>query len=156
MGVCITNPYRILCPPCERAWCIWFGPRAAYHRLPASTCKTHWILVWSGRPLPTVTIHYHASILSLHRFLTFTGHHLRLTHRQTHIEHTGIEHSKTWAHSTKVSSVAQRWHSTHSTDHTGWLACRHMTEGVGKKKRKNLTKVALHFMSMVAELVWQC
>jgi hypothetical protein len=31
-----------------------------------------------------------------------------------------------------------------------------MTEGVGKKKRKNLTMVALHFMSMVAELVWQC
>jgi hypothetical protein len=28
--------------------------------------------------------------------------------------------------------------------------------GIGKKKKKNLTMVALHFMSMVAELVWQC
>jgi len=25
-----------------------------------------------------------------------------------------------------------------------------------KEKKKNLTLVALHFMSMVAELVWQC
>ena len=84
VGECITNPYRILCPPCERAWCIWFGPHAAYQSLPHSTCKTTWFLVWSGRPLPTVTIHYHASIVSLRRFLTFTIHHLR---GDTH-EHT--------------------------------------------------------------------
>ena len=73
----ITNPYRIPCSLCERAWCIWFGPPATYHRLPASTCKEGWILVRSGRRLPGVTIHYHASLLSLHRFLTFTSHHLR-------------------------------------------------------------------------------
>ena len=91
---CITNPYRILCPPCERAWCIWFGPHAAYQSLPHSTCKTTWFLVWSGRPLPTVTIHYHASILSLHRSLTFTIHHLRPdTQTDTHCEHTHVEHS---------------------------------------------------------------
>jgi hypothetical protein len=28
--------------------------------------------------------------------------------------------------------------------------------GMVKEKKKNLTMVALHFMSMVAELVWQC
>jgi len=84
VGVCITNPYRILCPPCERAWCIWFGPHAAYQSLPHSTCKTTWFLVWSGRPLPGVTIDYHASILSLHRSATFTSPHLR---GDTH-EHT--------------------------------------------------------------------
>ena len=84
MGVCITNPYRILCPPCERAWCKRFGPPATYQSLPASTCKEGWILVWSGRPLPTVTMRYHAPLLSLHRFLTFTIHHLR---GDTH-EHT--------------------------------------------------------------------
>ena len=77
MGVCITNPYRILCPPCERAWCIWFGPHAAYQSLPASTCKGHWILVWSGRRLPGVTMRYHASIVSRHRSAAFTSHHLR-------------------------------------------------------------------------------
>ena len=118
MGVCITNPYRIPCPPCERAWCIWFGQPATYQSLPHSTCKSHWFLVWSGRPLPTVTIHYHASILSLHRSLTFTSHHLRPdTQTDTHCEHTRIEHSRTWAHLIKVSSVAQRWHGTaqHST-----------------------------------------
>jgi len=84
----ITNPYRILCPVCERAWCIWFGQPATYQSLPHSTCKTHWFLVWSGRPLPGVTIHYHASILSLHRFLTFTSHHLRPdTQTDTHRTH---------------------------------------------------------------------
>jgi hypothetical protein len=86
---CITNPYRILCPVCERAWCIWFGPHAAYQSLPHSTCKTTWFLVWSGRPLPGVTIDYHASILSLHRFLTFTSHHLRPdTQTDTHRTHS--------------------------------------------------------------------
>ena len=84
---CITNPYRILCPPCERAWCIWFGQPATYQSLPHSTCKTTWFLVWSGRPLPGVTIHYHASVLSLHRSATFTIHHLR---GDTH-EHTVYE-----------------------------------------------------------------
>ena len=74
----------MVCSPCERTWCIWFGPLAAYQSLPASTCKGHWILVRSGRPLPRLTIHYHASILSLHRPLTFTSHHLR---GDTH-EHT--------------------------------------------------------------------
>ena len=73
----ITNPYRILCPPCERAWCIRFGHSATYQSLPHSTCKTTWFLVWSGRPLPDVTIRYHASIVSLRRSLTFTIHHLR-------------------------------------------------------------------------------
>ena len=42
-----TNPYQILCPPCERAWCIRFGPHATYQSLPHSTCKTTWFLVWS-------------------------------------------------------------------------------------------------------------
>ena len=66
-----------VCSVCERAWCIRFGQPATYQSLPASTCKEHWILVRSGRPLPRLTIHYHASILGLHRFLTFTIHHLR-------------------------------------------------------------------------------
>jgi hypothetical protein len=81
---CITNPYRILCPWCERAWCIWFGPPATYQSLPASTCKEGWILVWWARPLPGVTMRYHVSDLSLHRSATFTSHHLR---GDTH-EHT--------------------------------------------------------------------
>ena len=97
MCECITNPYRILCPPCETGWCFRSGPRATYHRLPHSTCKEHWFLVWSGRPLPTVTIHYHASDLSLRRSATFTIHHLRPdTQTDTHIEHTRIEHSTEW------------------------------------------------------------
>jgi hypothetical protein len=91
---CITNPYRILCPRCERAWCIWFGPPATYQSLPASTCKEGWILVWWARPLPGVTMRYHVAILSLHRPLTFTSHHLRPdTQTDTHMEHTRIEHS---------------------------------------------------------------
>ena len=78
---------RRVCSLCETHWCFWFGCPAAYQSLPASTCKTHWFLVRWGRPLPTVTIDYHASDLSLHRFLTFTSHHLR---GDTH-EHTVYE-----------------------------------------------------------------
>ena len=84
VGVCITNPYRIPCSVCERAWCIRFGQPATYQSLPASTCKGHWILVRSAAALPSVTMRYHASILGLHRPLTFTSHHLR---GDTH-EHT--------------------------------------------------------------------
>ena len=111
---CITNPYRIPCSLCERAWCFRFGPHAAYQSLPASTCKGHWFLVWSWRPLPRLTIRYHASVLSLRRSATFTIHHLLRpdTQTDTHIEHTRIEHSRTWAHLIKVSTVVQRWHST--------------------------------------------
>jgi hypothetical protein len=143
VGVCITNPYRIPCPPCERAWCIWFGPHAAYQSLPHSTCKTTWFLVWSGRPLPGVTIHYHASVLSLHRSATFTIHHLRPdTQTDTHIEHTRIEHSTEW-HTSYQSEYSGRGgtaqHSRHSTNHTGWSARRHTPHGssaLERKKRK--------------------
>ena len=29
-----TKPYRILCPPCESAWCVWLGQGSAYQALP--------------------------------------------------------------------------------------------------------------------------
>jgi hypothetical protein len=108
VGVCITNPYRIPCPVCERAWCIWFGPPATYQSLPASTCKGHWILVRSAAALPVVTMRYHVSILSLHRPLTFTNHHLRPdTHTDTHMEHTHIEHSRNTAQSEPSGTLDQ-------------------------------------------------
>ena len=59
---------RRVCSLCETHWCFWFGCPAAYHRLPHNTCKAHWFLVRWGRPLPTVTIDYHASLLSLPPF----------------------------------------------------------------------------------------
>ena len=140
---CITNPYRIPCSLCERAWCFRFGPHAAYQSLPASTCKGHWFLVWSGRPLPRLTIRYHASVLSLRRSATFTIHHLLRpdTQTDTHIEHTRIEHSKTWTHLIKVSTVGRvTQHSTVGTartirsgKHGG--TCPH-TVGMQKEKKK--------------------
>jgi hypothetical protein len=123
VGVCITNPYRIPCPLCERAWCIRFGPPATYQSLPHSTCKTHWFLVWSGRPLPGVTIHYHASVLSLHRSATFTIHHLRPdTQTDTHIEHTRIEHST-------------EWHTSYQSEYSGTALAQHSTVGTARTIR---------------------
>jgi len=139
-----TNPYRIPCSLCETAWCFWFGDPATYHRLPHGTCTLGWILVWSSAALPRLTMRYHACLLSLHRSATFTSHHLRPdTHTDTHREHTRIEHSKTWAHYIKVSSVAQHstaQHSRHSTNHMGWLARRHTPHGSSacKKKKKKI------------------
>ena len=59
----------------------------------------------------------------------------------------------------RVAQHSTAQHSRHSTNHTGWSAQSHTvthTVGMVKEKKKNLTRVALHFMSMVAELVWQC
>ena len=81
---------------------------ATYQSLPASTCKGHWILVRSAAALPVVTMRYHVSILSLHRPLTFTNHHLRPdTHTDTHMEHTHIEHSRNTAQSEPSGTLDQ-------------------------------------------------
>ena len=96
----VTNAYRIPCSLCETGWCFWFGDPATYQSLPHGTCTLGWILVRWRRPLPRLTIHYHACLLGLHRFLTFTSHHLRPdTHTDTHREHTHIEHSMNTAQS---------------------------------------------------------
>ena len=79
-----TNPYRtgVLTVRNPLVLLVWTPCHLPI--LTSRHMQEHWILVWSGRPLPTLTIHYHASILGLHRFLTFTIHHLR---GDTH-EHT--------------------------------------------------------------------
>ena len=85
----VTNAYRIPCSLCETGWCFWFGDPATYQSLPHGTCKEHWFLVRSSAALPVVTMRYHRSDLSLHRFLTFTSHHLRPdTHRHTPRAHS--------------------------------------------------------------------
>ena len=61
----ITNAYHNLCSPSENTWWIWFGRTGGYQSLPHGTCKTIGDFGRVGRPLPTLTIHYHRSDLSI-------------------------------------------------------------------------------------------
>ena len=55
-------------------------------------------------------------------------------HTDRHIEHTRIEHSRTWAHYIKVSSVAQ--HSTVGTARTIWGGRHGGTRHTGRRHWK--------------------
>ena len=85
-----TTPYQIQCPPCERGWCFWRGGQARYQSLPHGTCKEHWILVWSGPPLPDLTMSPFWVSTGLGPLPATTS---GPTHTDTHTEHTRIEYS---------------------------------------------------------------